>query len=271
MEILNKYKEYLIARNQSMVYYNFIKTFLAYCEKNHVDYNNITQETITLFFNSNKYSSNSKNNFIKAGRSFYGFLNTPEDKNEWFKITLLKVDRKIPTYLSEEDLRACIKYLNTYSSNIGTSEQKEALLFFMFYTGARKGEILSLHRKDINLEECSVKLWGQKSKQDRIVYFSVKVKNRLVDYFNKEQETINAFNTTRMKIDYLIHSLNKYFPGKKISPHTFRHSFGRNLVEKGIPLGIISKQMGHSSINTTLIYTDPNEETIKKIMKDKIN
>ncbi len=43
-------------------------------------------------------------------------------------------------------------------------------------------------------------------------------------------------------------------PGRKVSSHTLRHSYARHLLAHGIPLNVLSLWLGHSSIETTLVY-----------------
>ena len=45
-------------------------------------------------------------------------------------------------------------------------------------------------------------------------------------------------------------------PGKRIGTHTFRHSYARNLLLSDIPINYLSRWLGHSSIQTTLIYLE---------------
>ena len=45
-------------------------------------------------------------------------------------------------------------------------------------------------------------------------------------------------------------------PGKQVSTHTLRHSYARHLLINGIPINYLSRWLGHSSIQTTLIYLE---------------
>ena len=45
-------------------------------------------------------------------------------------------------------------------------------------------------------------------------------------------------------------------PGKQVSTHTLRHSYARHLLMNGIPINYLSRWLGHSSIQTTLIYLE---------------
>ena len=270
MEILDNYKKYLEARNLSINYYNIMKQLLAYLQEKGIEFSAITQENITeLFTIHSEYSTSTKNSWIKSARNFALFLGISD--SAFTHIKLMKTDRKIPDYLTEEDLTKAIKYMATYHSDLYSSDKISAILLFLFYTGVRKGELLHLQRKDINLEEGIAKIWGEKSKTERLVHFPAIVKNALIKYFKQEEEkNLNAFNLTIRKIDYTCVLLRKYLPNKKFSIHTWRHSSARHMVEKGIPIGIISKLLGHRSLQTTLIYIDPDSEQIKRIYREKI-
>jgi len=50
---------------------------------------------------------------------------------------------------------------------------------------------------------------------------------------------------------------------KSITPHTLRHTFGKNLVNAGVPLDRVSMLLGHESLDTTAIYTTPSQADLE--------
>ena len=52
----------------------------------------------------------------------------------------------------------------------------------------------------------------------------------------------------------LAEELGAIAPGKRVGTHTLRHSYARHLLMNGIPVNYLSRWLGHSSIQTTLIY-----------------
>lgn len=267
MEILNKYLEFLQARNFSKVYYNYIKKWLDFCNKNKIDFMTISQENITQFFTENNYKTETKNLYIKSGRSFYDYLNIKD--NEWKKIKLLKIEKRLPEYLTYEDIQKSIKYIYTYNERLN-SKKLELILLLMFYTGIRKGELLFLKREDIYVDELEIKIYNKKSKEEKILDFPEILKEKFKDYFNSEPEEINAFNVTISQINYFYRIILSKFLGKKIRPHLTRHGNAVYLLNKGISLNVLQDELGHKDIKTTMKYLSVTRETRKKTYKEKI-
>jgi len=265
---LEKYKDYLIARGQSINYYTTIRVLLKYCEANNIDDAKITQEQITnLFLSDANYSNSSKNQFIKAGRHYARFLG--QETSVWHQMKLLAVERRIPNYLTEQDLEGAKNSLITYHSDLMQIPKIRALLDFLFYSGARKSELLNLKRKDIDIKERIAKVYG-KGQKERIIYFPESVAKTLKIYFACEEEGINAFNITVHQLTYMMRLMTKA-TGRKIYTHLWRHSGARYMIRKGIPIGVVSKILGHSSLNTTIIYTDPDQKMIADMYKECID
>jgi len=267
-EILEKYRLYLLARNQSMVYHNYIRVLIKFIEAKNITIETVTQDSITQLFNEGNYSTNSKNNFIKAGKNFYNFMNIAD--NEWKKMKLMKTERKIPQFLSEKDLQEALKQLGTYNYTLMPPIKLEAILNFMFYTGLRKSEVTNIKRIDIDLENKKLIVRvPNKGKKERIVYLTTKLKNLLEKYFLLEPEGINALNINETQLEYICTLLTKYL-NRNVTVHMFRHSYARHLVTKGVSIGIISKLLGHQNISTTSIYTEPDDDMIKDMFNSKL-
>jgi site-specific recombinase XerD len=273
-EILGKYKSFLIARKQSLNYHNIMRIFLGYLEEQKLDYQIITQEIITNFFNAHpEYEKRTLTQFIKGGRHFYSqFLQIPKEQNEWYKIKYFKGHKNTPKFLTIEELGEIISNFCTYENRLMPPNKARVFIKFVYMTGLRKEEILKLKRGYINLEinPCEIKIIG-KGDKERFVYFSEKyspkLKQELIDYFTSEPEKENCFNLTLGKLNYFFRKMNKYLIDRRISPHLYRHSFAKYLNDKGVPLTYIQSMLGHSNIQTTMIYLSPTTEQIKKFMK----
>ncbi len=258
-EVLQRYHNYLIARKLSLCYCNYISLFLKYCQEHNITYDNINASILTDFLNHDKYSANTVNLFIKSGRHFYKFLGVLDDKNEWIKIKYVRTPKRKPEYINEEELKELSKHLPNKLSLV---------ISFLYYTGIRREELLTLKRQNIELMKspCTVKVLGKGAKE-RLVFFSEKyspkLREKLVQYFQSEEEKTNAFNISLSQLNYLCRKVNKYSVGKHIHPHLFRHSYAKTMMSKGLPITYLSYMLGHSNITTTQIYVNPTEELIK--------
>jgi len=271
IEVLSDYCNYLTVMKSSKVYYNSLKVFFnEYLIPKGVFIGDVTRDNITEYLAEKNYASNSFNTFIKAGRHlFKNYLEV--EKSVFSNIKLLKVERKIPDYITKEELKQGVKYALVTMERYST-KKIIAVLYFMFYSGLRKGEILNLVRNDFSLEKRPIEVKVRiptKGKRERIVYLPPKLRVMLYRYFNSEEEKNNAFNLCTSGLDYLVRIFADAVPDKKISAHTFRHSYAKDLIKGDIDVTIVSKLLGHKNIETTLIYVDPDEDMVRKIYKDK--
>ena len=181
-----------------------------------------------------------------------------------------KLGLHLPEYLSEDEID---KLLDIEVTDAFSARNK-AILELMYATGLRISEVISLEFKNIDFEECIVRVMGKGSKE-RIVPINDYALNALSTYINEYRplmikKDINNYiflnnhgkQMTRQGVFKMIKQecLKKGIK-KDISPHTIRHTFATHLLLNGADLRIIQELLGHSDISTTQIYTHlTNEE-----------
>jgi len=171
--------------------------------------------------------------------------------------------KKIPKYFTlkffEKSLIPMIDLIST------TPTRDKALLYFAFFTGLRKKELYLLKRKNFDLEERTVKVIIPKQKEERIVFYTKRVRDLIQIYFSLEEEKKNAFNCGYDSIGNLLRKLNPYFKEIHLHPHLFRTSGAIHLLmQEGSTLIDVKDFLGHNNIQSTMIYTRFNNNDKKK-------
>ncbi len=171
-------------------------------------------------------------------------------------VSKLKVtDAKKPRFLTEEEVDKLLQNCGEYLYPI----------FFTFLnTGMRLGELLHLTWNDVNLKQkkihiVSKKFWNPKT-GERTIPMNEEMTTLLKELKSKSNGSMFVFpgkNGERLKIKlrerFMIVTKNCGFPDvTKI--HSLRHTFASHLVMKGVDLPTVKNLMGHSDIQTTMIY-----------------
>lgn len=269
-ERLTKFQEHLEAQRASKVYLNYLKLFNDFLTQKSLTLEQVTKDTVIQFLQEIKdWKPASVNVLINAGRQYFEFTFGAARENPFRQVKTLTVDRTMKDYLTLEELNKGIAFL--ISETPINPKQVNAILLFMFYTGLRIGEVMNLKREDFDFELARVLVRiPTKRKKERFTYFPQNVSRILQDYFSSDQAQDTAFNLSARQIQYMIKKMNPLFPNKTLSPHSLRHSGAKHWIKQGIDIKVVSKLLGHSSLKTTEIYVDPDEEMIKSIYKEKI-
>lgn len=185
-----------------------------------------------------------------------------------------KTGRKLPDTLSIDEIDKVIEAIDLSKPE---GERNRAMLETLYGCGLRVSELTSLKISDLFFDEGFVKVTG-KGNKERFVPIS----NSCIKYINiyrdeirshvdiqKGHEDILFLNRrgkqlTRVMIFTIIKNLaTKIGLKKKISPHTFRHSFATHLIEGGADLRAVQEMLGHESIITTEIYTHLDKDFLR--------
>ena len=213
---------------------------------------------------------------ISGIRAFFKYL-IMEDMITQSPAELLELPRlpqKLPEVLSIEEIDLLI---NAIDLSTPEGQRNKAMLETLYCCGLRVTELVTLKISDIVFEEEFVRVIGKGNKQ-RLVPLGKSAEKFIKIYLEevrphipvqKDMQDIVFLNRrgkgmTREMVFIIIQQLKKKAGlNKKISPHTFRHTFATHLVEGGSDLRAVQEMLGHSSITTTEIYTHIDREYLR--------
>lgn len=217
---------------------------------------------------------------ISSLRVFFHFLQAEgivkDDPTE--TIDAPRTERKLPDILEPFEIEKIIRTVDL-STPFGLRDR--ACLELLYGCGLRISELLSLRMEDVFLDEMFVRVLG-KGKKERLIPLGEKARRALMDYlkngrvyfFKKNKKTPLIFlsksgkNLSRMGFWKRLQSYLRIAGiGKRVTPHTFRHSFATHLLEGGADLRAVQIMLGHSDISTTQIYTHIDREYLKETLK----
>jgi len=170
------------------------------------------------------------------------------------------------------------KLINSVQTKDKYGIRNRAILEFLYSTGARISEMLNLRVGEIIFSEQLVRLTG-KGKKERLVpitkvaanYCSIYIENARQHFLKGKNSNIIFLNRFGDKLSRMgcWKIFQKYVEkadiSKEVSPHTLRHSFATHLLQGGANLRVVQTLLGHSSINTTQIYTNIDKNYLKEI------
>lgn len=224
---------------------------------------------------------------IASSKAFFSFY---EYENESFinPFRKMKIQLKepyiLPTVMCSSEIKLILEYLykermkeeDHESYAYKTKTRNIVIIELLFATGVRVSELCQLQWSDIDLTQGLIKVYGKGSKE-RIIQICSKGIISLIKEYRKQIQPTTSFlinrlgheispQSVRLLVKRCIKELNL---SKRITPHTFRHTFATLLLEEDVDIKYIQSLLGHSSIVTTQIYTHVNTNKQKKILHNK--
>ena len=230
----------------------------------------ITEDQLRKFFLHLKNDKNFASGSLRVAYSGVKFFYTRTCKRDWETLAQMKIKnvKSLPEVLTIEQVHQIIDSCTT---------QRMAVFFWTVYSlGLRLEEALNLHVGDIDSKRMMVHVHRGKGAKDRYIplpqstllmlrgfWLTHKHRTFLFPADGRDHRGVShpkgpsqaktpmsvtavqgAIKQITRKIDF----------GKKISTHTLRHCYATHLLEAGIPLRLIQQYLGHSSLQTTMIY-----------------
>lgn len=230
---------------------------------------------------SKAVNARSQARIISGIKSFFEYLLIEDFRadNPAELIETPKIGIKLPDTLSTHEIDQLVAAIDLTHPQ---GERNRAIIETLYACGLRVSELITMKLSDLYFEEGFISVTGKGNKQ-RLVPIS----NHTVKYINIYRNEVRVHQDiaksasdvlflnrrgkplTRAMIFTIVKNLAKEANiNKKISPHTFRHSFATHLLENGADLRAIQQMLGHESITTTEIYmhldTSHLKETVLK-------
>ena len=274
----NEYRDYLTSirkypDNTVNSYLSDITIFKEYLSSLKINYlkvdKDIIREYLKVLGNSNK--SSSINRILSSLKNYYEYLEYKHliEYNPLKDLNRPKKEKRLPNFINNNDYEEIIKKSLERTDFIG--RRNTLLLELLYSSGIRISEALNIKIKDINIGDKSIRILGKGSKM-RIVYFGEYAKEYLEEYLKVRNSSLeylflNKNNTllTRRGAEYIISNLVKTsLLKKKVTPHTFRHSYATEMLNNGADIRSVQELLGHSSLSTTGIYTHVTNEVVRR-------
>ena len=280
-----EFKSYLkiersLSDNTIDSYLRDVRKLSGFSQEKNLNELQITKTEVKEFIaviNKEGISARSQSRIISGIKAFYKYL-ILEDYlrvNPTELIESPKIGMKLPDTLSVSEIDSLISAIDLSHPQ---GERNRAILEVLYSCGLRVSELTNLKLSNIRFKEGYVKVVGKGNKERFAPIGGVAIKFLKI-YLNeirthqdikKGSEDIVFLNRrgkqlTRVMIFTIIKDLStKIGMKKKISPHTFRHSFATHLIEGGADLRAIQEMLGHESITTTEIYTHLDREFLRE-------
>lgn len=259
-------------------YSNDLKLLSNHLEKNNkYSWEKISLKDINEYFESikNQTKSTQKRKYASI-KSFFKFLEFDNhvESNILEKIRTPKVGSPIPKPLSINEIEKIIEF-----EDKNLEEYTNTCIFILMYAaGLRVSEVISIKIGEIDIEKQSVRVTGKGNKQrvlpiyknasERIGLYIKDIRPNLSKNKNYSSPLFVRKNSKNITRQYVWKKLKQRVINvginKNVTPHMIRHSFATHLLQGGASIRHVQEFLGHSSIESTQIYTKiPNEKLIQ--------
>jgi len=287
-EHLTLFEQYLkyekrMSTHTLLAYNHDLNQFIAYLSGTY-ELEDTTQiealhiRSFLVHLNELKHKERSVQRKISAIKSFFKFLLKRKMivANPVAQIKVPKAPARLPVFLEQHQsgkLFTDVRYPEGWD---GFNHQ--LILELLYQTGIRRGELISLKERDVDMFRNEVVVLGKRNKE-RAIPIGADLVQLIREYLKEKKRIINSEHNNLLTLEsgkplydnYLYRVVNRYLSEDKIttlskkSPHVMRHTFATHLTHNGADISAIKELLGHSSLAATQIYTHSNIEHLKKI------
>jgi integrase/recombinase XerC len=211
---------------------------------------------------------------IASLRSFFNFLFNRDFilKNPATRVGYPKKETRLPKFLHYNQIEALLDFEPVNFIDL----RDRAVLETFYSTGARVSELCSADTADIDFANKRLKVRG-KGAEERIVFLTPEALDFMRRYFAERLKKFGSLSaplfvnnrggriTVRGVYDIVVKRSRIAGLIERVSPHTLRHSFATELLNRGADIRAVQEMLGHKHLSTTQVYTHTTKEWLKKV------
>jgi integrase/recombinase XerC len=291
-EAVGQYLRYLeVERNVSpetlRAYQNDLGGFMEFCSRAGVtEAEQVDHKLLRRYLSNQQTRGYSKATLARRSSAIRGFFRFMLQRGYLETDTAAAMsppqrERRLPRVLrlEEIDTAEAVQNLHVYKTSI----RDMAIVELLYATGMRVAELAGLDMGDIDLERGEVRVLG-KGRKERLIPMHEAAQQLLANYIRKERPILQAnaaegetegdplflsVKGGRLSDRGVRRVIERFFRGleggKRVSPHTLRHTFATHLLQGGADLRTVQELLGHVDLSTTQIYTHLSKGQLKEV------
>jgi integrase/recombinase XerD len=294
--LITRFESYLIAEkrvshNTFDAYKRDIAQYAQYLKKN-----NLTLEAATITEIKNflqhlhdlSITARSMARKISSLKTFYNYLHVHHKFDHHARdIAMPKLEKKLPQYLSEQEVEQLLAATEKDTSAIGI--RNKAMVYLLYVSGMRITELVSLKKSAVHFDTGLVAVTGKGGK-DRMVPLPQHMLTMLRDYFENVYPKLMIQDGVPVESEFAfpIFYAKKVKPISRqafwvilkklvresglqsfVSPHKLRHSLATHMLRKGADLRSLQLLLGHEQLSTVQIYTHLETDHLREVYDKK--
>jgi len=191
-------------------------------------------------------------------KSFYRWMQDEEHvgANPTRKVKTPRVEKRLPIYLTLSEMRSLVEAASVVPED-------ERLVKMLYSTGVRISELVQIKKRDVD-ESGNIKIFGKGSKE-RMVSIHPAYLPMFQTYMGtlKPDEPLFPYSVDKYEKDIVVLAARARIE-KHITPHKLRHTFASAMYGATHDILAVQISVGHSSLNTTQVYTHLEGDTVQK-------
>ena len=283
LKLTNKSKYTIISYNTTIKsFIEFIRQYekeLSFNNLKKIDIMNFLEYKNMVLEKQSELEMSSKKLYITHLKTFFTFINENLDTDiklsTIFKINI-KIPKRTPKGVENKDVKLFEEYIRNLKLDNFLNIRASLILKILLYSGARRGELEAL-RTDNFIEDDELYIIHTigKGDKERTLYMPKEYIEKELLYYNMNNiKFIASTKSTKImdgsQIYRFLNNTYKKIGIKYSGAHILRHTFAKSMIAKNVNIVTVKELLGHSSIQTTMIYTNPNQREVQKAYLESI-